>query len=682
MIPKMKKPLRVLIIEDSEDDAVLLLNELRHGGYNPIYERVQTPEAMMTELKGKEWDVVLSDYSMPPFNGMDALNLLQESEIDVPFIIVSGAISEETAVELMRAGAHDYVRKGKFIRLIPAIERELREAEVRRIYRQAENTITIQNEFLRNILESITNPFYVINAENYKIVMANSTAKLGNLQGNGTCYSLTHQSDTPCQKDTHQCPLDIIKKTRKPVVVTHLHTDSKGNTSWLELHGFPIFDKDGKIIQLIEYTLDITPRKKVEHELQASQEKYKLITENANDLIAVTDKEFNLLYLNQEPHRRLLGYSTNDFNNLSLLKYINRSDVISLKAAHNKCLNKGEAKTELRLTHKNGTSKWFEATLTKYTDSNGKELILTISRDISERKALEESRKNYMKDLEKEVTQKTRRLQKETKQLQNTLNELKTIQKRLIESEKLASIGLLSAGIAHEINNPIMGIINYAQIIQDELNTNKTVDTSTKPYSFIEKMIKEGERISEIVADLLAFSREDTGNFTTVDLSDVINSSISLLYPKLKQAQVKIDLEYQKDIPKIPMRVRNVQQVILNLLQNSIDALNEKYGLTTKNGVKNISIKTSLINRQKRKYGMVRITDNGIGIQAKHLRDVFKPFFTTKSDSKEHGTGLGLSISQSIIKSHGGDIKMRSKWKKNTSIEFTLPLERKKVLIH
>ncbi|HDQ45758.1 MAG TPA: response regulator [bacterium] len=127
----MDKPLRVLIVEDSEDDVQLLLRALRQGGYNPIYERVETSEDMKSALDEPGWQLVISDYLMPRFDAPSALKLLKEKGLDIPFIIVSGAIGEETAVTAMKAGAHDYIMKYNLTRLIPVIERELREAEGR-----------------------------------------------------------------------------------------------------------------------------------------------------------------------------------------------------------------------------------------------------------------------------------------------------------------------------------------------------------------------------------------------------------------------------------------------------------------------------------------------------------------------------------------------------------------------
>ncbi|MBI3574407.1 MAG: EAL domain-containing protein [Gammaproteobacteria bacterium] len=137
----MPKPLRVLIVEDSEADAELLLRELRRGGYAPEFERVETPEGLDDALARQSWDLVVSDHAMPRFNGLQALKLTQEKGLDIPFIIVSGSIGEDVAVAAMKAGAHDYLMKGNTARLLPAIERELREACVRQERRQADGTI-------------------------------------------------------------------------------------------------------------------------------------------------------------------------------------------------------------------------------------------------------------------------------------------------------------------------------------------------------------------------------------------------------------------------------------------------------------------------------------------------------------------------------------------------------------
>ena len=139
-------PLRVLLVEDSESDALLVLRELRRGGYEPLYERVCTPEGMERALeeareRGWPWEVVLSEYYMPRFRGPEALDLLRGLGYDTPFVVVSGKIGEDAAVAMMRAGAQDYVAKGNLARLCAAIERELREGRARQGRKRSEEAL-------------------------------------------------------------------------------------------------------------------------------------------------------------------------------------------------------------------------------------------------------------------------------------------------------------------------------------------------------------------------------------------------------------------------------------------------------------------------------------------------------------------------------------------------------------
>ncbi len=137
----MDRPLRVLIVEDSEDDATLLARALRRGGYDLTVERAESSEEMQVALSQRSWDVVISDYVMPHFSGLAALHLVRQSGLDLPFIIVSGKVGEAAAVEAMRAGAQDYITKDNLARLVPAIERELRDAAVRQEHRQLEEQL-------------------------------------------------------------------------------------------------------------------------------------------------------------------------------------------------------------------------------------------------------------------------------------------------------------------------------------------------------------------------------------------------------------------------------------------------------------------------------------------------------------------------------------------------------------
>ncbi len=170
----MSIPLRVLIVEDSEDDSLLIVRELQHSGYDPAFEQVDTAAAMKAALATQTWDVIIADYSLPRFSGLDALELMQQEGLDLPFIIVSGTIGENLAVAAMKAGAHDCVLKDHLARLGPAVQRELQEAEGRRARRLAEESLQESESRFRRMADSIQDGLTII--EHGQVVYVNDRA--------------------------------------------------------------------------------------------------------------------------------------------------------------------------------------------------------------------------------------------------------------------------------------------------------------------------------------------------------------------------------------------------------------------------------------------------------------------------------------------------------------------------
>ena len=170
----MKIPLKVLIVEDSKDDAELLLHALRHAGYEPSAAQVQSAQAMRTQLGKKSWDLVISDYVVPGFGGLAALKVLQEEDDDIPFIIVSGKIGEDVAIEALTAGANDYLLKDRLSRIGPAIDRALKDVAQRKKRKQAEQSLRESEERYRRLVESCPEGMFII--ADGTIVFANPAA--------------------------------------------------------------------------------------------------------------------------------------------------------------------------------------------------------------------------------------------------------------------------------------------------------------------------------------------------------------------------------------------------------------------------------------------------------------------------------------------------------------------------
>jgi len=159
----MKKSIRLLIIEDSEDDAELLVRKVTKSGYKIKYTRVESEKEMKSALQQEAWDLIISDYSLPNFTGLSAINLINQLKIDIPFIIVSGAIGEDIAVEAMKAGAHDYIMKDNLARLSPAIERELREAKIRNERKQAISALRESEQKYHTLFDQSPVGVFIVN---------------------------------------------------------------------------------------------------------------------------------------------------------------------------------------------------------------------------------------------------------------------------------------------------------------------------------------------------------------------------------------------------------------------------------------------------------------------------------------------------------------------------------------
>ncbi len=266
----MKKPLRLLMVEDSEDDALLTILALRKGGYDPVYERVEDAVTMRKALLEKPWDVIICDYQMPQFNGPAAIAILKETGIDIPLIIVSGAIGEETAVECMRLGACDYIMKSNLPRLASAIERELKEAESRLQLKQAEEALRESEEKYRNLFENVNEAIFV--AQDGKIVFLNPmTAMVTGYSSEelmkGPFVEFIHPDDQDMVIERH---VRRIKGEELPHIYSFRIIHKDGNIRWVELNAVLINWK-GKTATL-NFLSNITERKQAEEQLKQTLE--------------------------------------------------------------------------------------------------------------------------------------------------------------------------------------------------------------------------------------------------------------------------------------------------------------------------------------------------------------------------------------------------------------------------
>lgn len=237
------------------------------------------------------------------------------------------------------------------------------------------------------------------------------------------------------------------------------------------------------------------------------------------------------------------------------------------------------------------------------------------------------------------------------------VTEIKRLRDQLYHSDKLISLGLLVSGIAHEINNPLTGIIGYTELLDMKVEDNFIKNELKKIYA-------AAERCKKIVESLLCFARQQTPQKSLGNINSVIESVLDLRAYRLKTNNIVVVKEFDSMIPFCYFDVQQLQQAIMNIIMNAEDALLEKN--------ENRQLKISTKYYKQGKKIVLEISDNGIGIEEKYLPKIFDPFFTTKPVNK--GTGLGLSIAYSIITEHGGKISVKSKIDRGTTFTIELPI--------
>jgi len=422
--------------------------------------------------------------------------------------------------------------------------------------------------------------------------------------------------------------------------VGELVAKRKGGTLFdVHLAASSVTDETGKPIAMMSSFVDITERKRVEEELRSSRERFRALAESTSDWIWEIDSNAVFTYTNPKV-RDSLGYDPEQILGKRIFDLTSEDEVHRTKRFFNETAEKQEPFDVFEVTHlhKDGHRVVFQISGVPVFDQKG---MLSgyrgINRDITERLALEA---------------------------------------QLRQSQKLESIGTLAGGVAHEINNPINGIMNYAQLILDELGPDSPVA------DFAAEIGKETRRVATIVRNLLDFSRPTKEQRSPARMCDIVEGTLSLIRSVLQRDQITLQVDVPEDLPKVNCRSQQIHQVIMNLLTNARDALNEKY--PEHNEDKKIFISAHLRNVRKKgketpaeiptpdRWLRLTVEDHGPGIRKKMRQHLFDPFYTSKRPDR--GTGLGLSISYTIVTEHGGQLSVASKVGKWTRFHVDLPI--------
>ncbi len=271
-------------------------------------------------------------------------------------------------------------------------------------------------------------------------------------------------------------------------------------------------------------------------------------------------------------------------------------------------------------------------------------LARTFNEMTRELKIARERLENWAKELEEEVKKKT--------------EEIRRGQEQMIHTEKLASLGRMAAGVAHELNSPLTGIVTFAHLMLQRIPPENKMDRED-----LEVIIEQAERCSKIIKGLLGFSRALPAEKSDIRINDTIRHVIDMVKNQAKFHNIKIITDLSPDLPPIKGDASQLQQVYMNLLINTADAMNDRG---------EIRIATRLVKEDGNDFIEIEFTDNGPGIPEEYMSRLFEPFFTTKPVGK--GTGLGLSVSHGIVRKHGGHIIVKSKVGQGTTFLIRLPV--------
>ena len=393
----MSQKLRALIIEDSPDDFQLLLRELQRNGYEVDFERVETENAMRTALSKSEWDLILCDYSLPQLNAPRALEILHASGRDLPFIIVSGTIGEETAVEALKAGANDFVIKGSFARLIPAIQREMRDTEVRRERKKVEEALKATQARLSGILDIAADAIIGINEQQKMIFFNQGSEHIFGYKANEVLGQpidiLIPQPFTEIHQDYVNEFLHAYETARQMGHRSEIFGRRKDGSEFPAEATISKLELDGEITFTV-ILRDVTDRKKSELALLESEQRFRQLFNASPDailLIDPSDPDFWQILDCNETACKMNGYTRKELIGQPLdLLNITPSTREERNSYLERLRRKGVIQTEALHLHQDGHVFPIEIS-TSLILLEGRELVLGIDRDITLRKQAEEA---------------------------------------------------------------------------------------------------------------------------------------------------------------------------------------------------------------------------------------------------------------------------------------------------
>jgi two-component system, cell cycle sensor histidine kinase and response regulator CckA len=618
----MKHALRILIVDDSQEDAALIVRQLQRE-FTPSYERVETADEMQTALDKGGWHMVISDYVMPRFSGLHALRLLQESGFDIPFIMVSGQMGEDVAVEAMRAGAHDYLIKDRLSRLIPAIKRELNEAVVRRERKMAEDALSATEARFQSLVEQSLVGIFMLQDDVFTYV----NPKFGAIFG--------YRPEELMEKWTL---LDLVARDEQIRVITQFLRPLKEESETVYFF-FGGRRSDGAAIDLemsgtrtelngspavIGTILDITERKRAEVELG----KLWQAVEQSPVSVVITDLRGKIEYVNPK-FVEVTGYSEAELlgQNANIVKS-GTMDRQFYQELWETISSGREWHGELHNKKKNGELFWESASISAVKDPEGKIThFVAVKEDCTERK--------------------------------RAIEQLRQVQ-------KMEAVGQLAGGIAHDFNNLLTVINGYSTLII------RGLDSGSPMRKEAEQILRAGERAADLTRQLLSFSRRQILEPKVLDMNRAVKA-VKKMMARLIGEHLELVTKLSDDLGLIKIDPGQFEQIVMNLVLNARDASENGGEIVVSTANCDIDDDFTLLHPGSvtGSYVVVSVSDDGEGMTEEVKRRLFEPFFTTKEMGR--GTGLGLATVYGIVKQSGGYIEVISEPGRGACFNIYLP---------
>lgn len=622
----MKPHLRVLIVEDSEDDTLLVLRELRRGGYHVEYVRVDTAASMLAALNQQLWDIIIADYSLPAFSGLAALELLQSQKLDLPFIIVSGTIGEDIAVAAMKAGAHDYIIKGNMARLVPAVERELREAQERYKRHSAEQAFRESEDRFRTLCASAPLAIFQTDAQGQLIYSNPLWYDISGFSeqqsvGYGWIQAVHPEDRTEVSQDWQRTVLEQSTWVDEYRLLT-----PQEEIRWVRALASPMYSTERRFLGHVGTFEDITDRK------QAAQKIYEqaALLDISIDAIAVCNLKNHILFWNKGAER-LYGWTTAEIVGSNATLFLGKNGETSPSFAEIQAIlaKEGKWQGELQQVTKDGKDIIVESRWTLMRDEAGNpKSILKVSTDITQKKQLEA---------------------------------------QFLRTQRLESLGSLASGIAHDFNNILTPILATAQLLPAKF---PNLDENSQ--QLLEILESSARRGADLVQQILSFTRGVEGSRTLVQVRHLLSDIAQVAHRTFpKSIETKTDIN--PNLWTVFADATQLHQVLMNLCVNARDAMPDGgiLSITAENLWIDENYAQMYGNSAAGFYVVITIADTGTGIPPEIIDHIFEPFFTTKEVGK--GTGLGLSTVMSIIQSHNGFVTVNSEIGQGSSFKVYLP---------